>query len=303
MYYNSANSYFKKRFLGKVHKLALDIGCTCPNRDGTLSDKGCIFCLGGSGNFAQMGTDINEQIERAKRFIVNKCDNDAGYIAYFQAYTNTYGDIEQIKKYFVTAARRKDILALSIGTRPDCLGDEVINMLKAVNEIKPIFVELGLQTSNEATAALINRCYKNEAYVEGVKRLKEIGAEVITHIILGLPGETREDMLKTVKFAVENKTDGIKLQLLHVLKGTQLAQMSFNILTQEEYISILADCVRHIPQNVVLHRITGDGDKKALIAPKWSANKHAVLNAINSYFKENNVIQGSETENGQNKSI
>ncbi len=295
--YNSLNKYLKNKFNKKVFKLALDCGFTCPNRDGTKGTGGCIFCsLGGSGDFAQTGTDIKKQIEKAKEFIKSKTSDDCGYICYFQSFTNTYAPIEKLRQIFFSVLEEKDIVAISIGTRPDCLGDDVLLLLDELNKKIPVWVELGLQTSNEKTAELINRCYENDVFVSAVKKLKEINIEVIAHVIIGLPDENIDDYVNTVNFACNAGIDGIKLQLLHVLKNTQLEKMKYTPLTMEEYFEALKACLEVIPRHVIIHRLTGDGDKKQLIAPLWSRDKHNVLNSMNRYFKKHNVIQGSKKE-------
>ncbi len=298
-HYYSLNEYLLNRFGEKVYKLSLDLGLTCPNRDGTLDTRGCIFCHEGSSHFAMAGIDMNVQIERAKELVAKKT-KATRFIAYFQSYTNTYAPVEYLKNVFSEVISRDDIVAISIGTRPDCLPDDILDMLSELNKIKPVWVELGLQTSNERTAEYIRRCYKNEVYEKSVFELKKRGIEVITHIILGLPFETREDMLSSVDFAVKCGTDGIKLQLLHVLRDTDLytdyLAGKFETLTIEEYIDILFDCIRIIPENVVIHRITGDAPKKYLVSPLWSADKKTVMNRINREMEIRNVRQGVEVK-------
>lgn len=293
--YYSLNEYLCNEFGGKIYKLALDIGCTCPNRDGTKDNRGCIFCHNGSSHFAEMGVDINTQIENAKNRVKDKIKTDK-YIAYFQSFTNTYGDVDYLEKSFMTAINRDDIVALSIGTRPDCLGEDVLLLLEKLNKIKPVWIELGLQTSNEKSAEYIRRCYPNSIYEKAIKDLKSIGVTVITHIIIGLPNETKDDILKTVDFAVKNKTDGVKLQLLHILKDTDLdddyKKGLVEPLSLEEYMDILFACIERIPENIVIHRITGDAPKKYLVEPMWSANKKNVLNTINRELEKRDIIQG-----------
>lgn len=290
MKYTTLNNYLKERFGEKVYKIALNGGFTCPNRDGTIDTRGCIFCSkGGSGDFAESpDLTITEQIENGKKRLEKKIKNGK-YIAYFQAFTNTYAPVERLKTIYEEAINHPDIVALSIGTRPDCLGDDVLALLDELNKIKPIFVELGLQTINENTAKYIRRGYTLEVYDKAVADLHKIGINVVTHIILGLPNESKEDMLNSVKYACK-VTDGIKLQLLHILKGTDLAkdyeQGKFEVLTLEHYTEIIKECVQIIPENVVIHRLTGDGAKKDLIAPLWSADKKTVLNTINRALKE-----------------
>lgn len=293
--YYSLNEYLKEQFGDKVYKLALDIGCTCPNRDGTLDTKGCVFCHNGSSHFAQNGIDINTQIENAKKLVKSKINTNK-YIAYFQSFTNTYGDFEKLKKAFTIAINRDDIVALSIGTRPDCLPENILELLEELNKIKPVWIELGLQTSNENTAKYICRCYKNSVYENSVKQLKSRGITVITHIIIGLPDENEQDVLNTVDFAIKCGTDGVKLQLLHILRDTGLyeeyKQGKVKVLSLEEYINILFSCIERIPENIVIHRITGDAPKAFLVAPLWSGDKKKVLNTINREMNNRNIKQG-----------
>lgn len=290
MKYTTLNNYLKERFGEKVYKIALNGGFTCPNRDGKIGTRGCIFCSkGGSGDFAESpDLTITEQIENGKKRLEKKIKNGK-YIAYFQAFTNTYAPVEKLRAIYTEAIIHPDIVALSIGTRPDCLGDEVLALLDELNKIKPIFVELGLQTINEDTARYIRRGYTLEVYDKAVADLHKIGINVVTHIILGLPSESKNDMLKSVEYACK-VTDGIKLQLLHILKGTDLAkdyeQGKFEALTLEQYTEIIKECIQIIPENVVIHRLTGDGAKKDLIAPLWSADKKTVLNTINRALKD-----------------
>lgn len=290
MKYTTLNNYLKERFGEKVYKIALNGGFTCPNRDGKIGTRGCIFCSkGGSGDFAESpDLTITEQIENGKKRLEKKIKNGK-YIAYFQAFTNTYAPIEKLRAIYTEAIIHPDIVALSVGTRPDCLGDDVLALLDELNKIKPIFVELGLQTINKDTARYIRRGYTLEVYDKAVANLHKIGINVVTHIILGLPGENKNDMLKSVEYACK-VTDGIKLQLLHILKGTDLAkdyeQGKFEVLTLEQYTEIIKECVQIIPENVVIHRLTGDGAKKDLIAPLWSADKKTVLNTINRALKD-----------------
>ena len=293
--YYSLNEYLKEQFGDKVYKLALDIGCTCPNRDGTLDTRGCIFCHNGSSHFAETGVDLNTQIENAKNRVKSKIKTEK-YIAYFQSFTNTYGNIDYLEKQFRIAIEREDIVALSIGTRPDCLPPDILDLLENLNKIKPVWIELGLQTSNEKTAEYIRRGYTNVVYENAVKELKNKGITVITHIIIGLPNETKEDILNTVDFAVKCGTDGVKLQLLHILKYTDLyedyKQGKVEVLSLEEYIDIIFSCIEKIPKNVVIHRITGDAPKSLLVEPKWSANKKMVLNTINKELEKRDIMQG-----------
>lgn len=294
----SANDFFRQRLGSKVIKLALDGGFTCPNRDGTLSDKGCIFCSGsGSGDFAASRTlSVTEQIEAMKDKMSVKWGLDNKYMAYFQAYTNTYAPVSVLRKRFSEAINCEGVVALSVATRPDCINSEVCALLAELSERAYICVELGLQTSSDKTAELINRCYKTEVYVNAVKMLKTYNIDVITHIILGLPGEEYEDMLSSVNFAVNCGTDGIKLQLLHILKGTYLADMytgeHFKIFELEEYADFIVDIIEKLPQEISIHRITGDGNKSLMIEPWWSLDKRKVLNTISRRFIERNTWQG-----------
>jgi len=277
------SEYYKGKFGCKVYKLSLDGGFTCPNRDGTLGSRGCIFCTG-SGEFAEGGTEpIALQLERAK-LRVNRKNKDGKYIAYFQAFSNTYAPVEHLRKLYFEAIALEEIVGLSIGTRPDCLGEDVIALLAEINAIKPLSVELGLQTIHADTARYIRRSYEADVYFDAVKRLKAAGIEVVTHIILGLPGETEEMMLQTTKAVVDAGTDGVKFHLLHVLKNTDLAKDyeagKFRCMTLEEYGDILKKCIGILPEHIVIHRITGDGAKKDLIAPLWSGDKKRVLNYL-----------------------
>lgn len=296
--YYSLNEYYKQKYGKKVYRLAISGGMNCPNRDGTIGERGCIFCsAGGSGEFASSaGLTVGEQLAEAKRRVRSKT-RDNLYIAYFQPFTNTYAPVEKLRALYEAAIAPDDIVGLSIGTRPDCLPPEVIELLREINRKKPVTVELGLQTIHESTAAYIRRGYPLSVYDEAVKALHQAGIEVVTHVILGLPGETEEMMLETVKY-VGRVTDGVKLQLLHVLEGTDLAadylNGLFRTLTLEEYARILCRCIRILPDNVVIYRLTGDGDKKSLIAPQWSADKKRVLNYINKTFADNRIQQGEQ---------
>lgn len=291
MEYLSFNKYLKDKFGQKVYKISLDGGFTCPNRDGKIDTRGCIFCSkGGSGDFAQnRDLSITEQIESGKKSVEKKIKSGK-YIAYFQAFTNTYAPVEILRAKYSEAINHPDIVALSIATRPDCLGDDVIELLDEMNKIKPVFVELGLQTIHSDSAKYIRRGYSLEVYNEAVKKLKNIGVNIVVHIILGLPNESEEDMLESVKYVCQSQIDGIKLQLLHIIAGTDLAKDYekglFKTLEFDEYVELIAKCVAIIPKNIVIHRLTGDGAKKDLIAPLWSADKKKVLNAINKALRE-----------------
>ena len=299
-HYYSLNEYYHKIFGKKVYRLAISGGMTCPNRDGTLGDRGCIFCsAGGSGEFAASAAlSVTEQLERAKRRVSAKTSDNL-YIAYFQPFTNTYADVDTLRRLYEEAIAPDEIAGLSIGTRPDCLPDEVISLLKEINMKKPVTVELGLQTIHEKTAVYIRRGYPLSVYDEAVKALHQAGIGVVTHVILGLPGETEEMMLKTVSY-VGQVTDGIKLQLLHVIEGTDLAREYrkgvFETLTFEEYAQLLCRCMEVLPENVVIYRLTGDGDKRTLLAPLWSADKKRVLNFINHTLEVHNLQQGSAAD-------
>ena len=284
--YKTANDYYKEKYGCKVYKLSLDGGFTCPNRDGTVSTGGCIFCSSlGGGEFAERGNNISEQLERAKRRVEGKI-KDGKYIAYFQSFTNTYAPYDRLKSIFYEAIIPDYIVGLNIGTRPDCLLDSTIELLKELNKIKPVTVELGLQTADDSVAEYINRGYKSEVYNNAVARLKNAGIEVITHIIIGLPSD---NPIETTKFSVACGTDGVKFHLLHILKNTKLAEEyekgKVKTLTLEEYAQILKNCISELPYNIVVHRITGDGAKKDLIAPLWSADKKKTLNFLNKYLQ------------------
>lgn len=296
------NDYCRETFGEKLYKISLNGGFTCPNRDGTLGSRGCIFCsAGGSGDFAEdPHASIAAQIEAGKKKVEKKMKSGGHYIAYFQAYTNTYAPLEKLEALFTAAISHPDVRVLSVATRPDCIPEETVALLARLNRIKPVWVELGLQTIHEESARYIRRGYPLAVYEDALRRLKEASLTVITHVILGLPGETREDMLETIKYLAkgikDTRTDGIKLQLLHVLRNTDLAEDylagRFSVMTLEEYLPLLADCVRRLPPDMVVHRITGDGPKNLLLAPLWTGNKRLVLNAITRYFKEEQVQQG-----------
>ena len=287
MVQKTLNSYLKSRYGKKIYKVSINAGFTCPNRDGTLGTRGCIFCsAGGSGDFAEdSALSITEQIELGKKRIAAKLpDGDYGLIAYFQAFTNTYAPIEKLEQVFMEAVAHPEVVIISIATRPDCLGENVLNLLRRINEIKPVWVELGLQTIHEKTAEYIRRGYPLSVYDEAVKNLKACGIETIVHVILGLPGESKEEMLETVRYVGESGVEGIKLQLLHVLEGTDLADDyragKFECLSLDEYALLVKDALDVLPENIIIHRMTGDGDKKILIAPKWSEDKKNVLNTL-----------------------
>lgn len=289
MKYKTLNEYYKEKYGSKVYKLSLDGGFTCPNRDGTIGFNGCIFCSG-SNEFAEKSCgSIEEQLVRAKKRVESK--NKRGkYIAYFQSFTNTYAPTKHLKSLFFDAIKPDYIVGLSIGTRPDCLEEDKIKLLKELNKIKPVSVELGLQTIHEESAEYIRRGYKTQVYFDAVSDLKNAGIEVVTHIIIGLPGETKEMIKETVRQTVKAGTDGVKFHLLHIIRGTDLEKDyndgKFAVLSMEEYAEILKECISLLPKETVVHRITGDGDKKTLVAPLWSSDKKRVLNFLNKYLAD-----------------
>lgn len=297
-HYYSLNEFYRNKYGKKVYKLSINGGMTCPNRDGKINTGGCIFCSsGGSGEFASSPLlSITQQLEIAKSKISSKTKDNA-YIAYFQPYSNTYGNIEYLEKIYSEAIYYNEIVGLSIATRPDCLGNNILHLLDKMNKVKPVCVELGLQTIHKSTSDYIRRGYELEVYDEAVKNLHNIGIEVVTHLIIGLPNESYEMIYESVKY-VGKVTDGIKLQLLHVIKGTDLAEdyynKKFEVLSLEHYTDIICNSIELLPENVVVHRITGDGDKRTLIAPLWSGDKKKTLNYINGEMNRRNIIQGSK---------
>ena len=290
------SDYCKEKFGTKVYRLALSSGATCPNRDGKVGVGGCSFCSEkGSGEFAIDVMDLDLQIERAKALIAKKFPNsinaaDRKYIAYFQSFSNTYGDTKRLIGLFERAINRDEVVALSIATRPDCFSEDMLNSLERLNKIKPVWIELGLQTINENTARAFNRGYTLDVFEKTYTELKKRNFEVIVHMILGLPGENEEDMYATVKYLSKKHIDGIKIHGLHILKGTRLAgeyeKHPFKIMSLEEYTRVLINCLKLLQKDTVVHRMTGDGDKKILIEPQWSADKKRVLNYINKKIKE-----------------
>ena len=285
----TANQYFRKVFGHKMYKASVTLCVTCPNRDGSKGTGGCIFCSeGGSGEFSVSGISVTDQIIQAIDKVRKKAGDDAGYIAYFQSFTNTYCDPLYLENILKEASVCDGIEAISIATRPDCLGPHILAVLKKQAERMPLFVELGLQTASDETAEFINRCYKTSEYVNAVKALKETGANVITHIIFGLPGETREMMMDTVKLSLDAGSDGYKFTCLYVLENTPLADLyrdnKVEILGEEEYFDIVDEAIKLLPEDAVVHRLTGDGPKKILIAPEWTKNKRQVVNYINRRF-------------------
>jgi radical SAM protein (TIGR01212 family) len=299
--YHSLDYELKQQYGHKIYKLSLNGGMSCPNRDGTIDTRGCIFCSeGGSGDFAASSLlSVTEQIDEAKNRIISKVmtKDQLQYIAYFQAYTNTHAPVAYLRRIFTEAIMQPDVVILSIATRPDCLGDQVLSLSGELNRIKPVWIELGLQTIHEKTAAFIRRGYPLSVFEGAVKNLNRLGIPVIVHTILGLPTETKHDMLLTMEYLGKLPIQGIKLQLLHILKGTDLGLLYEkgcinNTLSMEEYIDIVIACLEHLPKDVVIHRITGDGPKKLLLAPLWSGNKKLVLNSIHKQLEERDTWQG-----------
>lgn len=301
-YYYSLNEYIRQTYNTKMYKLSLSGGMTCPNRDGLIDNRGCIFCsAGGSGDFtgAALSKDnnIDIQIDTAKALVSRKYSG-SDYIAYFQSYTNTYADVNYLRRLFYDVVKRPEIRILSIATRPDCLSSDIIELLAELNSIKPVWIELGLQTIHERTAKYIRRGYTLDVFEEAVRNLNRIGIRPIVHMIIGLPGENESMILETAKYLSHCNISGVKLQLLHILKNTDLAQEYFNgsvdILSLTQYSEILGKIIKLLPPDCVIHRLTGDGPKNLLIAPLWSSNKKNVINTINRYLQENTIIQGSE---------
>lgn len=295
MYWNSLGSWLRTQYGRKVYKLSLSSGCSCPNRDGTLDTRGCIFC-DGAGAFAEHG-DIPAQLAAARRRVAAKAGDDPRFIAYFQSFTNTYAPVERLRTLYTAAMEPEDVVALSIATRPDCLPPEILTLLEELSRQKPVWVELGLQTIHPESAAYIRRGYDLPVFDRAVRQLKEIGVTVVVHQILGLPGETEDMMAATARYIGASGANGVKFHLLHVLRGTDLARDwaagRFACLEQEAYISALESCLRKIPREMVVHRLTGDGAKRDLLAPLWSADKKRVLNAIHRAFQRDDLEQGS----------
>ncbi|MBO6158777.1 MAG: TIGR01212 family radical SAM protein [Firmicutes bacterium] len=286
------SDYLQTKYGEKVYKIALSSGCACPNRDGTAGWGGCTFCSeGGSGEFAQKAVDIDTQIEEGKKLIAAKT-NAAHFIAYFQSFTNTYGDLETLKALYLKTIQREDIAILSLATRPDCLSDEMIRMLTELNRIKPVWIELGLQTIHERTAEEINRCYPLEVFEDAYRRLKEAGIEVIVHVIFGLPGETKDMIIGTIRYLsnLDPPLDGIKIQMLQLLKHTKMArdfqENPWPMLSLEEYTDLVAKSLHLLPDKTVVHRITGDPPGRLLIEPWWTRNKKKVLNTIWKKYRD-----------------
>ncbi len=295
--YNSLDYYIKETFHEKLYKLSLNAGCTCPNRDGTCGTRGCIFCSrGGSGDFAaDVSLSIPEQLRVEKEKKKSKYSGHS-YIAYFQAYTNTYGPLEVLEKAFTQALTDPEVKVLSIATRPDCLSAEILDLLERLSLIKPVWIELGLQTIHESTAEFIRRGYPLPVFEEALKKLRALGLSVIVHTILYLPGESEADMLETIEYLNRQDIQGIKLQLLHVLKDTDLydyyLEHPFFLPTMEEYLEFLGTCLCCLRPDIVIHRLTGDGPKSLLSAPLWTGNKRLVLNQMEKSFRERDIWQG-----------
>lgn len=297
MHYRALNDYLRERFGRKVYKLSLRGLATCPNRDGTVGTRGCIFCSDtGSGEFAACGGDIPAQLTDAKRRVADKVPPDAAFIAYFQSFTNTYAPAAVLRPLFTAAMAPEDIVALSIATRPDCLGEDVLDLLSELNQQKPVWVELGLQTIHPATARYIRRGYDLAVFDAAVQRLKERGIEVIVHQIIGLPGESEDMVYATADHIARSGAGGVKFHLLHVLRFTDLAADyeagQFQTLEREEYFRLLCACIERMPPEMVIHRLTGDGPKRDLLAPLWSGDKKRVLNALRRYMDRHDVQQG-----------
>lgn len=295
--FHSLNYYLQNKFGTKVYKVSLNAGFTCPNRDGTLGTGGCIFCSSeGSGDFTPAPTlSITQQLQAGKTLLKKKC-NAAKFIAYFQAFTNTYGPVPVLEKIYREALEEPSVVGLAIATRPDCINEDILSLISSLNEYKPIWVELGLQTIHPETALFIRRGYDLQCFESAVTLLNEYHIDPVVHIILGLPWETKEMMLETISYLSAQKIQGVKLQLLHILKNTDLAvffeKNPFPLLSQEEYIQLIVDCIERMPKQTVIHRITGDAPRKLLVAPKWSTNKKVVLNEIHHEFKKRNTWQG-----------
>lgn len=298
MKYKSISDVLKKEYGQKIYKLSLSSGCTCPNRDGRISYGGCTFCSeGGSGDFATPFDDIDTQIKKARKLVDKKIPasirpENRKYIAYFQSYTNTYGDTTRLEKLYTETINRPEIVILSLGTRPDCIDYEKLEMIKRLNRIKPVWIELGLQTIHQRIAEKINRGYILPVFTDTYRRLKEAGITVIVHVIFGLPGETREDMMETIRFLSNllEPGDGIKIQLLHVLKRTELCKQysaqPFHILTLDEYTDLVCEALSILPDYIIIHRLTGDGPKSLLVEPQWSADKKRVMNTLRNRISE-----------------
>ncbi len=291
----TANEFYRQRFGCKVYKLSLDGGFTCPNRDGTRGTCGCRFCSGsGSGEFAATGQNIQAQLTEAKKWVEKKCKGGK-YIAYFQSFTNTYGPLDRLENMYRAAMAPEEIVGIAVATRPDCLPPETVALLSELAKEKYVSVELGLQTVHEKTARAMNRGYDTRAYFDAVQRLHAAGLETVTHLILGLPGETEQDMVESARQVAQAGTEGVKFHLLHVMADAPLAadyaRGAFRCLELEEYGEILVECLRQFPESTVVHRITGDGARRGLVAPLWSLDKKRVLNYLNNLLSASGLLQ------------
>lgn len=296
--YNSLNYFLRSRFGEKVFKISLDAGFTCPNRDGTISKGGCIFCSPrGSGDFAGQGGNLIQQFHEVKE-IMSKKWKGGKYIAYFQAYTNTYAPVDVLREKYNSVLNISNVVGIAIATRPDCLSEEVLDLLEEINKKTYIWVELGLQTVNKKTANIINRGYDIEVYIDAMKRLKKRNIETVTHVILGLPGENRDDMLKTIKFVGNSPSKGIKLHLLHLMENTKMVELynrgNLSFLEMDEYVNLIVDSIEMLPEEMIIHRLTGDSPRSSIIGPMWSLKKWEVLNSIDKRFLERNTYQGKK---------
>lgn len=300
--YNSINYFLRQKFGEKVFKISLDAGFTCPNRDGKISTGGCIFCNeSGSGDFTGKSNNLINQFHEGVTLMTKKWKKGK-YIAYFQAYTNTYAPIEELREKYYSILNLEGVCGIAIATRPDCLGVEVLELLNELKNKIYLWVELGFQTSKEETAKLLNRGYKNDVYLEAVENLNNLGINFVTHVIFGLPGETREDMIKTVEYVINTKPWGIKFHLLHLMRGTKLEELynrgELNFLKQDEYIKLIVDSLEMIPENIIIHRLTGDSPRELLIGPTWSTKKWEILNSIDKTLEERDTWQGKKVQKG-----
>lgn len=295
--YQSINYFLREKFGQKVFKISLDGGFSCPNRDGTVSHGGCVFCSErGSGDFAgNRCFSISKQFEDVKK-VMEKKWKAGKYIAYFQAYTNTYDSVENLRLKYEEALKQEDVVAIAIATRPDCLGEDVLDLLEELSKKVYLWVELGLQTINEETARVINRGYSLKTFEEGLFNLRRRGIDVVVHCIFGLPGETKADMLNTIKYIAKNDINGVKFHLLHLMSGTPLEKLydsgKLDFLEEKEYVDLICECIAILPQKMVVHRLTGDAPRELLIGPLWSLRKWETLNAIDKTLKEKNIYQG-----------
>lgn len=297
--YYSLNYFLRQKFGEKIFKISLDGGFTCPNRDGRVSKNGCIFCSPrGSGDFTMKNKDLSLQFEEAKAMMRKKWKSGK-YIGYFQAYTNTYAPVEVLREMYNTILEKENVIGLAIATRPDCLPTDILELLEELNSRTYLWVELGLQTIHEDTAGLINRGYALETYISAVEELKKRNIDVVTHCILGLPGETKTDILKTIDYVAKTNTQGIKLHLLHLMKDTPMVRLyeegRLKFMDKERYVDLVVDCIEKLPPDMVIHRLTGDGPRATLIEPRWSLNKWEVLNAIDEKLVERDSWQGKKS--------